>query len=156
LNDAWTVKAEYSSDAYGEEAGYRKTFERRSPFNFGIEYQRGETMSVGLYSLYGSEIGLSFNIVLDPKRRAMTGILGAGPGARGPAPVARLPIPTPGMAAGSHSRMPRRSCVTIWKVSGPDGIYIEDFAYTATTVQIRIRNTSSTPAPRPSAARRAR
>ncbi len=140
LNDAWTVKAEYSSDAYETEAGTRKTFERKSPYNFGIEYRRNELMTIGLYSLYGSEIGLNFNIVLDPKKRAMTGILGSAPVSVGLRP-ARSADPE----AWDGGWVEQEGAGTILRDNlndylGPDGIIIEDFAYTANTVQIRIRN----------------
>ncbi len=140
LNDAWTVKAEYSTDAYAEEAGYRKTFDRKSPFNFGIEYHRDETMSLGIYSLYGSEIGFNVNFVLDPKRRAMMGILGAGPVAVGQRPSRAS---DPEAWDGGWVTQPDAAPIlreNLDKYLNPDGIYIEDFAYTATTVQIRIRN----------------
>ncbi len=79
INDRWTFKAEYSSDAYAEEAGKRGIFERKSPLNFGLEYARGDNLRFGVYSLYGAEVGIGFNIVLNPKRRSSTGILGAAP-----------------------------------------------------------------------------
>ena len=55
INDNWTLKGEYSSDAYLLEDGERGLIERDSPFNFGIEYQRGPAVRLGVYSLYGSE-----------------------------------------------------------------------------------------------------
>ncbi|MGL6210938.1 MAG: YjbH domain-containing protein, partial [Paracoccaceae bacterium] len=55
-------------DAYAEEAGNRKTFDRKSPFNFGLEYQAGPRVRVGLYSMYGSEVGFSLNFSADPSK----------------------------------------------------------------------------------------
>ena len=74
-----TFKAEYSSDAYEFEAGERRTFDRKSPVNFGVEYAPSNGVRFGLYSLYGSEVGLSAQIVLDPKKSATGGSLGPGP-----------------------------------------------------------------------------
>lgn len=37
VNDKLSLKAEYSSDDYTLEAGKKGTFERKSPFNFGVE-----------------------------------------------------------------------------------------------------------------------
>ena len=79
MTDRLTFKAEYSSDAYTEEAGIRQTFERNSPFNFGLDYRLTNSIDFGIYSLYGSEIGASLNIMMNPYRRPQGGILGPGP-----------------------------------------------------------------------------
>ncbi len=66
LNDTWTVVAEYSSDAYAREES-TGTFTHRSPFNFGVTYAPSDMYNLSAYALYGSEIGVSATIVLDPK-----------------------------------------------------------------------------------------
>lgn len=73
IDDHWTVKAEYSSDAYLTEAKERGTFERRSPINVGLEYQRGDALRLGAYYLYGTAIGFAAHISLDPKKGAANG-----------------------------------------------------------------------------------
>ena len=130
-------KAEYSSDIYSAEAGFRQTFERKSPFNFGFEYQAADVLRVGVYSLYGSEIGLSAQIILDPKRSLTGGQLGAGP----------LPIKNrPGSAGWSDDTVFEPGSVTktrdrLQKLLAVDGIVIESFAMTNGSAQLRIRNT---------------
>ena len=130
-------KAEYSSDDYANEAGYRKTFERNSPFNYGIEYQAMDVLRVGLYSLYGSQVGFSVQIILDPKRSPSGGQLGAGP----------LPIKNrPGSAGWSADSVFQAGSATrlrdkLQKVLAADGIEIESFAVTNNSAQLRIRNT---------------
>ena len=133
-------KAEYSSDAYAEEAGLRDSFDRRSPFNFGLEYQRGEMMRFGVYSLYGAEIGLSVQIVLNPSQRPTGGIGGTGPEPVKPRPVfAEAPelyasdwVDSPGVNAlitdnlGKHLKR--------------SNILVEALALSPTTVQVRFRN----------------
>ncbi|MCH2076134.1 MAG: YjbH domain-containing protein [Rhodobacteraceae bacterium] len=79
------VKVEYSSDAYDLEAGTQGQFERRSPLNFGVEYQANDTVRVGLYSLYGSEIGAMVTIAGNPRRSGTPVRLG------GPGPVTQRP-----------------------------------------------------------------
>lgn len=140
INDRWTAKAEYSSDVFAVEAGQRQTFDRNSPFNFGIEYQRGDGMRFGLYSLYGSEVGLSFNLILNPKRRAATGILG-------PAPVSVGVRPTRGSDPSSYDggwvTQPDGAetlYANLSKRLAVDGMTIEHFSYTVTTAHLRIRN----------------
>ncbi|MEM1372848.1 MAG: YjbH domain-containing protein [Pseudomonadota bacterium] len=83
--DKLRVKAEYSSDAYELEADRQGQFERRSPFNFGVEYQATESVRVGLHALYGSEIGAMVNIAANPRRsEAPLRIAAPGPVTRRP------------------------------------------------------------------------
>ena len=131
------LKAEYSSDDYTTEAGVRQTFERNSPFNYGIEYQAMDMLRVGVYSLYGSEIGFSAQIILDPKRSPSTGQLGGGP----------LPIKNrPGSAGWTDDTVFQSGTATklrdkLQKLLAVDGIIVEAFAITDQRAQLRIRNT---------------
>lgn len=141
VNDRWTVKGEYSSDGYDEVAGDRKVFDRRSPFNFGVEYQYGDSMRFGLYSLYGSEIGFNLQLTFDPKRRPAGGILGPAPGPVGTRPSRSA---DPAAWSGGWTTQPGTAETlrgTLSKELTPDGLIVEDFSYTATTVHLRVRNT---------------
>ncbi|MCX7287032.1 MAG: YjbH domain-containing protein [Rhodobacterales bacterium] len=141
INDRWTFKGEYSSDAYELEDETRGIIDRKSPLNFGFEYQRGPYARYGFYALHGSEIGLTFHLILNPKTRATGGVMG--------------PAPSPVMSRPARSSDPE-AFDTGWVTqpdAGPllrtnlakrlavDGIVIENLAYTASTVQIRVRNT---------------
>ena len=136
-------KAEYSSDNYSAEAGFRQTFERNSPFNYGFEYQVADIMRVGLYSLYGSAVGFSAQVILDPKRSLTGGQLGAGP----------LPVKNrPGSAGWSENTVFEQGSATktrdrLQKLLAVDGIVIESFAMTSGRAQLRIRNTRIDNAP---------
>lgn len=140
INDRWTFKAEYSSDAYVMEEA-RGIIERDSPFNFGFEYQKGPNTRYGLYSLHGTEVGLVFHLILDPKSRATGGVMGAAPAAvklrpsRGADPEAYDGgwVTQPDAGPLLRGNLAKRLAV--------DGIIIENLAYKANTVQIRIRNT---------------
>ena len=141
LTDRWTFKGEYSSDAYVLEDDERGIIERDSPFNFGFEYQKGPNTRYGIYSLYGSEVGFVFHLILDPKSRATGGVMGA-------APVAVKARPSrsadPEAYDGGWVTQPDAGPLlrtNLAKRLAVDGIVIEDLAYTAQTVQIRIRNT---------------
>ena len=131
------LKAEYSSDNYSTEADYRKTFDRNSPFNFGLEYQAMDMLRVGVYSLYGSEIGFSAQIILDPKRSPAGGQLGGGP----------LPIKNrPGSKGWTQDTVFQSGPTTtlrdsLQKLLAADGIVIESLAVTERGAQVRIRNT---------------
>jgi hypothetical protein len=67
-NDRWGVKVEYSSDAYDPESVTRSVFARKSRFNFGVEYQFSDRLRLGGYYLYGSEIGITAQLQLNPKQ----------------------------------------------------------------------------------------
>lgn len=140
INDAWTFKGEYSSDAYVLEDGTRGLFERESPFNFGLEYQRNPNVRFGIYSLYGSEYAFAFHLTLDPKNRATGGVMGAAP-----APVKARPsrAADPDAYDGGWVSQPDAGPIlrqNLAKRLAVDGIQIEDLSYTATTVQVRIRS----------------
>ena len=140
VNDRWTVKAEYSSDNYANEAGLRGTFDRSSPFNFGVEYQRGPNMRFGVYSLYGTEVGLSFNLLFNPKQRAVGGILGPAPTAVGSRPQRST---NPDAYDGGWVAQPDGGDIlyrNLAKRLAVDGMTIEHLSYTSTTVELRIRN----------------
>lgn len=141
VNDRWTVKAEYSSDDYTLEAGTRGTFEKKSPFNFGVEYHKGDTFRVGAYSMYGTEVGVGFHLILDAKNRPTVGMRGDPP-----EPVKQRPsrASDPDSYDGGWVTQPDAADLlrkNLARRLAKDGMVIEDFAYTATTVQLRVRNT---------------
>ncbi len=140
VNDRWTFKGEYSSDAYLLEDDERGIIDRDSPFNFGFEYQKGPNVRYGLYSLHGTEVGLVFHLILDPKNRATGGVMGA-------APVSVKVRPSrsadPDAYDGGWVTQPDAGPLlraNLAKRLAVDGIIIENLAYKAGTVQIRIRN----------------
>lgn len=140
INDNWTFKGEYSSDAYLLEDDTRGLIERDSPFNFGLEYQRGKNVRFGIYSLYGSEVGLAFHVILDPKSRATGGIVGTAP-----VPVKARPDRGADPEAYDGGWVTQADAGPILRENlakrlAADGIAVENLAYTATTVQVRIRN----------------
>ncbi|MDQ2065141.1 YjbH domain-containing protein [Xinfangfangia sp. CPCC 101601] len=141
INSNWSVKAEYSSDAYDEVAGARKVFDRASPFNFGLEYRYADSTRLGIYSLYGSEIGFNIQLTLDPKERASGGILGPAPMAVGlrPSRSADPEAWDQGWIAQTGAAETLRSNLS--KYLAADGLIVEDFSYTATKVHLRVRNT---------------
>ncbi len=77
--DKLTLKAEYSSDAYTQEIGRANLFERKSPFNFGLDYRLRDNLHVQASYLYGSEFGISFNLITNPRKPSVYGGAGAAP-----------------------------------------------------------------------------
>lgn len=78
--DKLRVVAEYSSDAYPSEDG--TAFDRKSPVNLGLSYAYRPHVLFGLNYLYGSEIGASVTLGLNP----LTPPAGAGQD-KAPTPV---------------------------------------------------------------------
>lgn len=65
-NDRTSVKFELSSDAYVTETQTTSVFERKSSYNFGVEYQATRRTRLGAYYMYGSEFGISAQFQLNP------------------------------------------------------------------------------------------
>ncbi|WP_068316813.1 YjbH domain-containing protein [Aliiruegeria sabulilitoris] len=66
INDKWTALIEYSSDAYDQEVE-AVGFDRATPINFGLNYSPRPGIDIGLYSLYGSKIGINASFTTNPK-----------------------------------------------------------------------------------------
>lgn len=138
-NEQWSLKAEYSSDAYVTETQVSNVFERRSPFNFGVEYQHSDRARFGAYYLYGSEIGISAQFQLNPHQ-----------------PLTPMVVPAP------HPIIPRRQWALKeqdWNQDWPqstaqttvfrdhtaealkkDNLILEAIDFKGTEVEIRFRN----------------
>lgn len=140
VNDRLGLKAEYSSDAYNQESGARNVFDRRSRFNFGIEYQAADQLRLGAYYMYGSEIGLTAQLQLNP-RQPVTPLAVAAP-----RPVlARIPFEQNPGAWSTDWAASTSAPATIRDAVEPllrdQGVVLESLAVTATVADLRVRNT---------------
>lgn len=141
ISDRLRFKAEYSSDAYTQEVK-KGLFVRRIPWNAGIEYDLSNNVRVGLYELYGSKLGFSLQIVLDPKTRPTGSLLGPGP-----VPVAVRPsIKTnPDDWSTSWTSQPDALPIlrdNVAKQLATQGLTLEALYVTADTAELRIINTT--------------
>jgi hypothetical protein len=141
VNDKWTAKLEYSSDIYAEEAGRRGMFERKSPFNFGVEFQQNDTFRFGAYYMYGSQLGLNLSVTLNPAQRPAGGM-----GGPAPLPVIVRPSPRGDPAAWGTDWLAQSDVkeVLIGNLTrnlDQTGIEIESLGVTRDTAQVRFRNT---------------
>ncbi len=141
ISDKWAVKAEYSSDRYVVESVRRETFERRSPLNFGVEYQYSGAVRIGAYAMYGSTLGFNVSINLNPDQRPSGGMGGPGPEPVLPRrPIAENPEvwETTWLAQSDAKKLlienMNRNLVRT-------GLTVEQISVTGNTVQIRFRNT---------------
>ncbi|MEM9715618.1 MAG: YjbH domain-containing protein [Pseudomonadota bacterium] len=72
-----SFKAEYSTDSYVQENTLNPpaSFDRKSDWNYGIDWQTPLNVNVGLYYMYGSEVGIRFATSLNPKRSRPQGYI---------------------------------------------------------------------------------
>lgn len=141
VNDRLGLKVEYSSESYEEEAENRQIFERRSPFNFGAEYQVTENIRLGGYYLYGSEVGVSAQFALNPQRRP--GNLGIQDTA--PIPVRVRPARAQDAEAWSTDWASQSESADVLRGNvarylQADGMRLETMQVSADRVQVRVRN----------------
>lgn len=138
-NDRWGFKVEYSSDDYVTETQTSSVFRKRSPFNFGIEYQATPRTRLGAYYMYGSEIGFTLQTQLNPRHPPMP----MAPPA--PKPVALRPAPeqnpqawstawaaAPGAGAALRDRLAAELAA--------EGLVLETLSVGAERVELRFRN----------------
>lgn len=140
VNDRWTAKIEYSSDAYAAEAGETGVFAVRSALNLGLEYSPSPMIRLGAYAMQGSEIGLAAHVVLDPRERPSGAIGGTGPEPVKPRP-ARATDPdawSPDWVgqAGAEAILLENLAAHVKR----SGLVIEALGYDATVAQVRFRN----------------
>lgn len=139
VNDRLGVKAEYSSDAYDIEADLRQTFDSKSPFNFGVEYQLNRSIRIGGYYMYGSQLGLAAHFQLNPRQSPTGGLVGNPP----PLVQAR---PARGKAVGSWSGAWVSDQATVQALPGTvsaalagQGIKLESMTTHQRSVEVRVR-----------------
>lgn len=141
LSDKVTLKAEYSSDDYVIEARRRGTFDRATPFNFGIAYQLSKSVTLGAYSMHGTELGFNVSFLLNPAQRPSGGM-----GGQAPLPVKpRPPIAdNPEVWSTSWLAQPDATAILIGNINRNlvrTGITVESLSLTGDTAQVRFRNT---------------
>lgn len=71
INDRWTFKAEYSSDDAYQDIDGAPLFDRASPLNFGLTWVPRPGYQVALSYLYGSQLGFTGTILLNPNNRPL-------------------------------------------------------------------------------------
>jgi len=139
--DRLGLKVEYSSDDYGFEQG-RGRIEHRSPWNFGVEYQARKNLRLGAYYMYGSELGLSAQISLNPKDRPGGGDLG-----KATYPVEPRPARSVDPEAWSEEWVEQPQAADILrkntaKMLAETGLLLEAMAVRGDSVQLWLRNPS--------------
>jgi Exopolysaccharide biosynthesis protein YbjH len=138
-NDRWGLKAEYSSDAYVTETQTTSVFRRKSRFNFGVEYQATPRTRIGTYYLYGSEIGVSAQIQLNPYQPP-TPLRVAAPRPVQPRPD-RASLPAAWNSGWAASRtVPAQLRDRLAPILRDQGLVLESLDVSATAAELRFRN----------------
>ncbi len=139
--DRLALKAEYSSDAYTLQTA-QGLLTRRSPLNFGAEYQLNDTVRLGAYYMYGSEIGIAAHFLFNPRRKGAPGVSGPAP-----LPVAVRPARAvdPGAWGDSWAEAGPRAAATglrdkVAAALVAEGLQMESLAVNAGRAELRIRN----------------
>ncbi len=68
VNGRLSLLVEYSSDMYDQERD-KEVMVINSPFNFGLNYNFDNGLGLNAYYMYGSEVGVQFSYILDPRKR---------------------------------------------------------------------------------------
>ena len=129
----FTLKAEYSPDAYTREQEH-SDFERKSPLNFGAEYGWFEGVTLGAYYMYGDTIG--FNVVVsgNPNKPLTPQNLGAGP-----LPVNARPADAPqGTGWATNPAARDKLATALSEALAAEGIRLEEMQVTATSVEVGV------------------
>lgn len=92
--DKLSFLAEYSPDLYSEESAVGLV-EIKSPLNYGAKYAFENGINLGVYYLYGTDVGIQLDYVVDPRKP----VFGSGREA-GPAPL----VPGSSVAAASWNQ----------------------------------------------------
>lgn len=133
--DRLSFKIEYSSDSYAQEAA-SGLVTRKSPWNFGVNYQVNKTMSVAAYALHGEEVGALVSFALNPKT----------PGVPGGTETAPLPVSV--RAAGSAADLgwtvePNSQAnirQTVAQSMSAEGLVLEGLDLQPTSAEAVVRN----------------
>lgn len=143
VNDRLGIKLEYSSDDYVTETRISSVFQKKSPFNFGIEYQVSPRARLGVYYLYGSELGLNLQIQLNPKQPLTPMRMSA------PQPIMPRPDRAVNPAAWdeawaaspeSRAQATRQLQAGLANALQADGLELESLDVRAAAVELRFRN----------------
>ncbi len=138
-NDRLGFKLEYSSDAYETETQDSNVFERRSSINAGVEYKIAKGTRVGAYYLYGSELGVSLQLQLNPKEQITPFRIAAPQSVQ--QRLSRSSNPTAWSTSWTQSTTaPVQIRDRLAPVLRADGLLLEYLTVAATSAEVRFRN----------------
>lgn len=134
--DKLSLSVEYSSDDYAAERA-SGALEYNSPFNFGVQYRLNNSVILGGHYLYGSTIGATATILINPKALPAGGSL-----AGAPPPVVVRHADGSGWAVGSvlsdadEDNLRTKLATEL----GQNGIILEGLTISGQTARVQLRN----------------
>jgi Exopolysaccharide biosynthesis protein YbjH len=134
--DRLALTAEYSSDDYNNERA-SGALDYNSPFSFGLRYRLNNTVTLGGHYLYGSTIGATATIVINPKSPPTGGTLAAAP-----PPVVRRSAEMLGwntdavLSEAESTDLRGRLAAEL----GQNGIVLEGLAISGQTARVQVQN----------------
>jgi hypothetical protein len=138
-SERWGIKLEYSTDRYVTETEQTSVFDWQIPVNAGVEYQWTPRTRVGLYYMYGSEVGFNAQFSLNPLYPAQK--------LQVPAPRTIQPRPSRSSNPGAWSTdwaASTTAAVSLRDQIAPilrqDGLILESLTVTADAAELRFRN----------------
>lgn len=139
INDKLGFKVEYSSDDYVTETQVASVFKKKSPFNFGVEYQVSERTRLGAYYLYGSEFGLTAQFQLNPHNPS-TPMAGPAPFSINVRPNRASKPEAWSTEWVASSTAPRTMRDLMTPLLERDGLVLESLDLSAHSAELRFRN----------------
>ena len=138
--DRLGIKDEYSSHDYVTQTQTTSVFEKKSPSTFAVEYQWTPRTRVGAYYLYGSELGITAQIQMNPYHPAVPMLVRPAPHAIEPRP-ARASNPEAWDDSWAASRPTVLSLSDRLAAALEDeGLILETLDVSAETAELRFRN----------------
>ncbi len=134
--DKLSLSVEYSSDDYAAERA-SGVLDYNSPFSFGAQYRLNNTVTLGGYYLYGSTIGATATILINPKTNPSGGsLIGAPP----PVLVRSADITSWGAGAVISDADQDTLRVKLATELGQNGIILEGLTVSGQTARVQLRN----------------
>jgi hypothetical protein len=136
FSDTMTFKAEYSSDdAYTDRRG-RPLIDRRSPFNFGLNWEPAPGYQVGLSYLYGSEFALTGTVMINPNERPFQAGLDSPP-----PPVRVRPADVSAALTWTQAQDARGPLdARLAQALDAEGLVLQGYSVAGTTATVRFAN----------------
>ncbi|WP_435310413.1 YjbH domain-containing protein [Primorskyibacter sedentarius] len=135
-NKNLSFKLEYSSDDYAQESTTGE-FDKKSPWNYGIDYRFNNGTQLSLYHVYGSEVGAQVTLFTNPKHAQVP-----GGSETAPLPVAvRSPAAAQNLGWTTDSASTTANAKTALKTSlEREGLVFEGLALEPRRATVRLRN----------------
>ena len=139
--DRLSFKAEYSTDAYDEELGAgqdpgARMFNRKSPWNFGVDYKASRAINLGAYYMYGSTFGVKATIATNLTTSPIP-----GGGETAPLPVAVRPkFSARDLGWTTEPGKPAQVQADVVQAMATEGMAVEGFRLDGSRARVVLRN----------------